>query len=52
VLSAFAGSVVQALGSGLRPFFTSIALVVVATFVGIALLRRHLAPRRVAPTAI
>jgi AAHS family 4-hydroxybenzoate transporter-like MFS transporter len=46
VLSAFAGSVVQALGSGLRPFFTSIALVVVATFVGIALLRRHLAPRR------
>jgi AAHS family 4-hydroxybenzoate transporter-like MFS transporter len=46
VLSAFAGSAVQALGSGLKPFFTSIALVVVATVAGIALLRRHLPPRR------
>ena len=46
VLSAFAGSVVQALGSGLKPFFTSIALVVVVTFTGIALLRCHLPPRR------
>jgi AAHS family 4-hydroxybenzoate transporter-like MFS transporter len=46
VLSAFAGSVVQALGSGLRPFFTSIAIVVVATLTGIALLKRHLPPRR------
>jgi AAHS family 4-hydroxybenzoate transporter-like MFS transporter len=45
VLSAFAGSVVQVLGSGLKPFFTSIALVIVVTFAGIALLRRHL-PRR------
>ena len=46
VLSAFAGSVVQVLGSGLKPFFTSIAIVIVATFAGIALLRRHLLPRR------
>jgi AAHS family 4-hydroxybenzoate transporter-like MFS transporter len=46
VLSAFAGSVVQALGSGLRPFFTSIAIVVVATLTGIALLKRHLPPHR------
>jgi MFS transporter, AAHS family, 4-hydroxybenzoate transporter len=47
VLSAFAGSVVQVLGgSGLKPFFTSIAVVIVATFAGIALLKRHLPPRR------
>jgi AAHS family 4-hydroxybenzoate transporter-like MFS transporter len=46
VLSAFAGSVVQTLGSGLKPFFTGIALVIVATFTGIALLKRHLPPRR------
>ncbi len=46
VLSAFAGSVVQTLGTGLRPFFTGIALVIVATFTGIVLLRRHLPPRR------
>ena len=46
VLSAFAGSVVQALGSGLRPFFTGIAVVIVVTFIGIVLLRRHLPPRR------
>ncbi len=45
VLSAFAGSVVQTLGTGLRPFFTGIALVIVATFTGIVLLRRHLPPR-------
>ena len=46
VLSAFAGSVVQAVGSGLMPFFTGIAAVIVVTFVGIGLLRRHLpAPR-------
>jgi AAHS family 4-hydroxybenzoate transporter-like MFS transporter len=46
VLSAFAGSVVQMLGEGLRPFFTGIAIVILATFTGIALLRRHLPPRR------
>jgi MFS transporter, AAHS family, vanillate permease len=46
VLSAFAGSVVQTLGEGLRPFFTGIAIVILATFTGIALLRRHLPPRR------
>lgn len=46
VLSAFAGSVVQTLGSGLKPFFTGIALVIAITFIGIALLRRHLPPRR------
>jgi AAHS family 4-hydroxybenzoate transporter-like MFS transporter len=46
VLSAYAGSVVQVLGSGLKPFFTSIAVVIVVTFAGIALLQRHLPPRR------
>jgi MFS transporter, AAHS family, 4-hydroxybenzoate transporter len=46
VLSAFAGSVVQGLGSGLKPFFTGIAIVIVATFTGIALLKRHLPPRQ------
>jgi AAHS family 4-hydroxybenzoate transporter-like MFS transporter len=45
VLSAFAGSVVQTLGNGLRPFFTGIALVLVLTFAGLWLLRRHLPPR-------
>jgi AAHS family 4-hydroxybenzoate transporter-like MFS transporter len=45
VLSAFAGSVVQGLGSGLKPFFTGIAIVIVITFTGIALLKRHLPPR-------
>jgi len=47
VLSAFAGSVVQGLGSGLKPFFTGIALVILVTFAGLALLRRHLPPLRV-----
>jgi AAHS family 4-hydroxybenzoate transporter-like MFS transporter len=46
VLSAFAGSVVQTLGSGLKPFFTGIALVILATFAGLVMLRRHLPPRR------
>ena len=46
VLSAFAGSVVQVLGSGLKPFFTGIAVVILATFTGLVLLRRHLPPRR------
>jgi AAHS family 4-hydroxybenzoate transporter-like MFS transporter len=46
VLSAFAGSVVQMLGSGLKPFFTGIAVVILATFAGLVLLRRHLPPRR------
>ncbi len=46
VLSAFAGSVVQTLGSGLKPFFTGIALVILVTFAGIVMLRRHLPPRR------
>ena len=46
VLSAFAGSVVQTLGDGLRPFFSGIAIVILATFTGIALLRRHLPPPR------
>jgi len=46
VLSAFAGSVVQMLGSGLKPFFTGIAVVILATFTGVLLLRRHLPPRR------
>jgi MFS transporter, AAHS family, 4-hydroxybenzoate transporter len=46
VLSAFAGSVVQMLGSGLKPFFTGIAVVILATFTGLLLLRRHLPPRR------
>ena len=46
VLSAFAGSVVQVLGSGLKPFFTGVAVVILATFTGLVLLRRHLPPRR------
>jgi len=46
VLSAFAGSVVQVLGSGLKPFFTGIAVVILVTFTGLVLLRRHLPPRR------
>jgi AAHS family 4-hydroxybenzoate transporter-like MFS transporter len=52
VLSAYSGSVVQTLGSGLKPFFVAIALVIVATFAGIVLLRRHLPPRRATATAI
>ena len=46
VLSAYAGSVVQVLGSGLKPFFTGVAVVILATFTGLVLLRRHLPPRR------
>ena len=46
VLSAFAGSVVQMLGSGLKPFFTGITLVILVTFTGLVLLRRHLPPQR------
>ena len=46
VLSAFAGSVVQTLGTGLKPFFTGIAIVIAVTFIGLTLLRRHLPPRR------
>jgi hypothetical protein len=31
---------------GLKPFFTLIAVVILAIFAGLVLLRRHLTPRR------
>lgn len=42
VLSAFAGSAVLALGGGTAPFFAVLAVVLVAMFAGVALVRRHM----------
>jgi hypothetical protein len=39
---------VQKLGTGLAPFFTAIALVLILTLAGVVLLRRHVPPRRAA----
>jgi len=44
VLSAYSGSAVQKLGSGLAPFFNAISLVLVLTLIGVLLLRRHVPP--------
>jgi AAHS family 4-hydroxybenzoate transporter-like MFS transporter len=46
ILSAYSGSAVQKLGTGLAPFFTAIALVLILTLAGVVLLRRHVPPRR------
>jgi AAHS family 4-hydroxybenzoate transporter-like MFS transporter len=48
ILSAYSGSAVQKLGTGLAPFFTAIALVLILTLAGVVLLRRHVPPRRAA----
>jgi AAHS family 4-hydroxybenzoate transporter-like MFS transporter len=44
ILSTFAGSILLAMGQGMRPFFVGVALVLVLTLLGVILLRRHMPP--------